>query len=728
MSKDKKTVIRNLNKALKEFDSKNKENTYQNYIFVILFYRYLSIDIVKYVKNKYNKNYEKLSNTEAEELKNEIISDKDYFILPSELFQNVIKERQDDPYLDSVINSIFNKIRKSSKYDICDIFKNIDVEDEKLGHSNEERSQALSVALKSIGNIKYDFDDSEFDLFGLVYELLLNKYDDNLKISLGNGVYYTQSTLVKLLIEISQLYVSNPKNVYDPTCGSGSLLVEYSKFNNKISFYGQELLSVPYGLCKMNMILHGVKDYHITNADTLLTYSKSDKEKYELILSNPPFSVSWNTPSINDERFNNIPVLPPKNYADYAFIYHILYTLNQNGVALVINGPAMLSRTLKGNDETSIREHLVKENVIDTIIQLPNNFFLRTSIGACLFVLRKNKADKNILFIDATSIYTTSGHTKTFNDANVENIIDIIKHRENIDDLSYLATPEEIADNNYTFSIESYINYKKKKTFKKTTTNLLTPKLLQELEYQNARRYKYFFNQLKDMDAKLPEIIKKLTNDRDIQTVKLSDIAVSIKSGTKLTQIGAISNDDFPYYYITSKEIENGSIIPISTRKSGDGRDIKGTQKINKEALKELLRLSNLEKGDILFTLSETGPKVAIVNRTDFGFNHSIYILKPKKDKINPLFLRYMLESDYMKNQISNKLSHANAKSIKIEEFRNLTIPDIPLESQEQIASLLEKLQGEYTMTMDSYIYEEYLYKEIYNNYKNQFFNDITKK
>ena len=176
MSKDKKTVIRNLNKALKEFDSKNKENTYQNYIFVILFYRYLSIDIVKYVKNKYNKNYEKLSNTEAEELKNEIISDKDYFILPSELFQNVIKERQDDPYLDSVINSIFNKIRKSSKYDICDIFKNIDVEDEKLGHSNEERSQALSVALKSIGNIKYDFDDSEFDLFGLVYELLLNKY------------------------------------------------------------------------------------------------------------------------------------------------------------------------------------------------------------------------------------------------------------------------------------------------------------------------------------------------------------------------------------------------------------------------------------------------------------------------------------------------------------------------------------------------------------------------
>lgn len=729
MSKDKKTVIRNLNKALKEFDSKNKENTYQNYIFVILFYRYLSIDIVNYVKNKYNKNYEKLSNTEAEELKNEIISDKDYFILPSELFQNVIKERQDDPYLDSVINSIFNKIRKSSKYDICDIFKNIDVEDEKLGHSNEERSQALSVALKSIGNIKYDFEDSEFDLFGLVYELLLNKYDDNLKISLGNGVYYTQSTLVKLLIEISQLYVSNPKNVYDPTCGSGSLLVEYSKFNNKISFYGQELLSVPYSLCKMNMILHGVKDYHITNADTLLTYNKSDKEKYELILSNPPFSVSWNTPSIDDERFNNIPVLPPKNYADYAFIYHILYTLNQNGVALVINGPAMLSRTLKGNDETSIREHLVKENVIDTIIQLPNNFFLRTSIGACLFILRKNKTDKNILFIDATTLYTTSGHTKTFNDANVENIIDIIKRRENIDDLSYLATPEEIANNNYIFSVESYINYEMKTAFKPVEPSISSPYFSEEMEYETLYLHKSFNQFL--IEAKIniiPEINEKLINTNDIKMVKLNDLAVSIKSGTKLTQIGAISKDDLPYYYITSKEIENGTIIPISTIKSGDGRDIKGTQKINKEALNELLRLSNLEKDDILFTLSETGPKVAVVNRTDFGFNHSIYVLKPKKDKINPLFLRYILESDYMKEQISNKLSHANAKSIKIEEFRNLTIPDIPLKIQNEIVSYLKVLEDYQEKIMLDFQFKQSTYNKACYELKNILFKNFPKE
>ena len=728
MKKSKESVIRSLNKVLKEFDSKNKANIYQNYIFVILFYRFLSIDIVNYVKNKYNKNYEKLTNDEAKKLKAEIISEKDYFISPSDLFQNFIKERKDDNHLDSVLNSIFREIEKTSKYDVRDILQSINVESDIIGEENDKRSKVLSEALTAISKIKYNFEDAEYDIFGFVYEFLLNKYDNNLRISLGNGVYYTQSTLVKLLIEISQLYVSNPKNVYDPTCGSGSLLVEYSKFNNKISFYGQELLSVPYGLCKMNMILHGVKDYNITNADTLLTYNKEEKEKYELILSNPPFSVEWNNSLVedDDERFNNIPVLPPNDKADYAFIYHVLNALNQNGVALVIDGPGMLSRTNK--TEPYIREHLVKENVIDTIIQLPNNFFLRTSIGACLFVLRKNKTDKSILFIDATTKYTTINHKKTFNDDNVKEILDLITLRENIDDLSYLATPEEIASQNYLLSVETYIKYKKKNSFKPLGTSSWEDFVYAQEEYDNYLLRKKFSEDVIKVNRYILKRINQFINNNKIQTIKLSDIAISIKSGSKLNHLGATSNDFSPYYYITSKEIQYGSINPIKDIKNGTNEDIRGTQRINEEALKKFKELSNLEKNDILFTLAETGPKVAIVNEPDFAFNESIYVIKPIKDKINPVYLRYLLESDYIVKQISEKLSYSKAKVIKIAEFRNLTIPDIPLEIQNEIAMLLVSLDIEYTKLEVAIQKEQEIYK--YRNYtaKNKLFDSLSKE
>lgn len=726
--KSKESVVRSLNKALKGFNSKNKENTYQNYIFVILFYRFLSIDIVNHVKTKYGKNYEKLSDQEAAKLKSEIETDKDYFIYPSDLFQNIIKTRENDNHLDTILNSIFDEIRKSSKFDICDIFRSIDVENERVGENNGERSEILVEVLKAIGSIKYNFEEAEFDLFGFVYEFLLNKYDDNMKISLGNGVYYTQSTLVKLLIGISELYVSNPKNVYDPTCGSGSLLVEYAKHNKNISFFGQEVLRAPYGLCKMNMILHNVKDYHITNADTLLTYNKDEKEKFELILSNPPFSVKWNNSLVgtDDERFNHIPVLPPNNYADYAFIYHIVHALNQNGVALVIDGPGMLSRT--NEEETRVREHLVKENLIDAIIQLPNNFFLRTKIGACLFIIRKNKKDNNILFIDATTKYTTINHTRSFSDDNAKEILDLITLRENIDDLSYLATPEEIASKNYVLSVETYIKYKKKNSFKPLGSNSWKDFVYAEEEYNNYLLRKRFSEDIIKVNQYILKKINQFTNSNDVKTIKLSDLAISIKSGAKLNQIGATTNDNSPYCYITSKEIQNGAVMPITAIKTGDGRDKEGTQKINEEALKKFLELSNLERYDVLFTLSETGPKTAIVDEPNFGFNETIFAIKPIKDKINPLYLRYLLESEYMVNQISENLSYSNAKYISIEKFRNLSIPDIPLEIQTEISMLLASLDIEYTRLETALEREKDVYKYRHYTHKNRIFDSLSNK
>lgn len=688
------TITKELQKALLGYNNGQDINHYEKYIYLILFYRYLSENIVNYVKTNFNKNYIELSNDEAETYRKQIQEEKDYFILPEDLFQNVVKKELKSSRLDAVLNSVFANIKRSSKYDICDIFKNIDTEAETVGNSQSNRSEIYSNILDAFASVAFNLDNSDSDLFSKLFEFLLNIKDTNNRMSLSNGIYYTQPTISKLLREISNLYVKNPKNVYDPTCGSGSLLSEYALYNNNTTFYGQELNEVPSILCRMNMILHNVKDYHITNADTLLTYDPDEKDKYDLILANPPFGIKWKRFAIreDDERFKDKPA-PPENYADFAFIYHIIYTLNPNGIALAIDTPNMLKRT--NLEEIEVKKHLIDSNVIDAIILLPAKAFLRTDTGTCLFVIRKNKEDRNILFIDASQIYMEEKKQRILSDTNINNIIELLLGRKSIDGVSHLATPEEIVKNNYSLHISDYVKYGKQNTITSVKKVQLT-----DFIYQNEEAYNYklriqFNDQIIKANKVIFDMLDKLEQEDKIELVPLN-ILVDIRSGSKLSYLKIETNDSFPCRYITSKEIQDGTVI-IDNPMQYTGYDIPNSTRIRQEDADNFIKKTNLENGDILFTLYAGGTKAAIVENPNYIYCDTVFCLKIKekaKEILTPTYLRYALESDVFKREVDACLNqNSNVPYIKIEDLRNLKIPLIPYNDQTSLCLLLAALE-----------------------------------
>lgn len=722
------TITKNLKTALLGYNNGQNINQYEKYIYLTLFYRYLSENLVSYVKTNFNKNYIELSNDEAETYRKQIQEEKDYFILPEDLFQNVVKKELKSSRLDAVLNSVFANIKKSSKYDICDIFKNIDTEAESIGSSQSNRSQIYSNILGAIANIDFDFEKSEFDLFGNVFEFLLNNNDTNNQMSLSNGIFYTQPSITKLLREISNLYVKNPKNVYDPTCGSGSLLSEYARYNNNTTFYGQELNEIPSILCRMNMILHNVKDYHITNADTLLTYDPDEKDKYDLILANPPFGIKWKRKAIrdNDERFKDKPA-PPENYADYAFIYHIIYTLSQDGIALVIDTPNMLKR--KNLEEIEVKKHLIDSNVIDAIILLPAKAFLRTDTGTCLFVIRKNKKDKDILFIDASQIYTEVKKVRTFTDTNINDIIELLLDRKNLQGIAYLAKPEEIIKKEYSLHISDYIDYGKQKSATSIKKAQLTDFIYQNQEETNYKLRKQFNDNIIKANKVISNMLDKLEQEDKISLIPLN-ILVDIRSGAKLENLKIETNDSFPCRYITSKEMQDGSVVMDNTIHYA-GYNISNSKRIRKEDTDKFIKKTNLENDDVLFTLCSGATKAAIVYNPDYIYCDTVFCLKIKEEAkkiLTPAYLRYALESDVFKREVYARLNYnSNVPYIRIEVLRKLMIPLIPFDQQVELCfmlSLLEKQYKELELALEA---EKEIYNYRYHSCTDKTFNSVLK-
>lgn len=730
--KSKETIIRDFKKALRGYSNGQDINVYEKYIYIILFYRYLSEKIVDYIKTNYSKNYIELKNDEAEAYRKQIQSDYDYFILPEDLFQNIVNKELESTRIDATLNSIFSNIKKSSKYFICDIFKNIDTESESIGIHQALRSRIYSNILRATANIEFDFEKSDYDLFGFIFEFLLGIKDNNHKMSLNNGIYYTQSCMAKLLTEISKLYVSNPSNVYDPTCGSGSLLIEYSKYNSAPTFYGQELYETPAILCIMNMILHKIKEYHITQGDTLTTFSKNEseneKEKYELILANPPFGINWNPDAISeeDDRFRDKPI-PPSQFADYAFIYHIIYTLSQNGLALVIDTPSMLKRGNK--KEKEVKKHLLESNVIDTIILLPKQIFLRTKTGTCLFLIRKNKKDDKVLFIDASQIHTTINNKRTLSDTNIKRIVDLIINRTNIDNLSHLATIDEIANNNYSLCINDYINYNKEKTF-----TIIDDVCISDFIYKNEEENNYnlrlkYNNEVTRANKLISTILNILKEDNKVKMVPLENVA-HIQSGSKLSDLDIETHENFPYRYITTKEIQDGVVLEDNAIMLGNKNKNINSDRVRKEDLDRFIKLKKIEQGDVLFGLWSKGTKAAIIYNPNFIFCDSVFCLKPHKnieDEVTPIYLRYILESDYFVEQINNIIVRTSEVGyVKIEDFRKLSIPVIPIGAQEAICTLLVHLEADYKRLELALEREMEVYKNRYYKNISKLFNDIT--
>ena len=447
---------------------------FKQYVLGIMFYRYISENIANYIDTgehaagNVDFHYADLSDEAAEEARADMVETKGFFILPSQLFVNVRKRASKDENLNETLEKIFNAIESSaqgtdSEDDFKGLFDDIDVNSNKLGATVAKRNEKLVKLLDGIGDMKLgDYKDNTIDAFGDAYEFLMGMYASNAGKS--GGEYFTPQEVSELLTRLTVVGKTQVNKVYDPACGSGSLLLKFAKIlgkeNVRQGFYGQEINLTTYNLCRINMFLHDIDfdKFNIACEDTLISPQHWDDEPFEAIVSNPPYSTKWagddNPLLINDTRFSPAGVLAPKSKADLAFVMHSLSWLSTNGTAAIVCFPGIFYR---GGAEQKIRKYLVDNNFIDCIIQLPDNLFFGTSIATCIMVLKKSKNENSTLFIDATAECEKITNNNKLRDKNIENILKMFIDRADIAHKARLVQNAEIAENDYNLSVSTYI-------------------------------------------------------------------------------------------------------------------------------------------------------------------------------------------------------------------------------------------------------------------------------
>ncbi|HJJ07860.1 MAG TPA: type I restriction-modification system subunit M [Bacilli bacterium] len=446
---------------------------FKQYVLGLLFYRFISENIENYVNVNQRKaglenfEYRNISDEEALLGKTQILEEKGFFILPSELFCNVRKNADKNENLNVVISNIFNNIESSargtaSEDDVKGLFDDFTI-DNKLGNTVDERNEKLVKLLNAIGDLNFgDYEDNNIDLFGDAYEFLMTMYASSAGKS--GGEFFTPQEVGELLARIVIMDKTSVNKVYDPACGSGGLLLKFAKIlgkeNVREGFFGQEINLTTYNLARINMFLHNINynNFSIERGDTLIHPVHWNDEPFDAIVSNPPYSIKWagksNPLLINDERFAPAGILAPESKADLAFTMHMLSWLSPKGTAAIVEFPGVLYR---GGAEQKIRKYMIDNNFVDTVIQLPSDLFFGTSIATCILVLKKNKLDNNILFVDASNEFIRNTNKNKLSEKNINNIISLLKDRKSVENKSYLATYEEIKDNDYNISVNSYL-------------------------------------------------------------------------------------------------------------------------------------------------------------------------------------------------------------------------------------------------------------------------------
>ena len=448
---------------------------FKQYVFGFMFYRYISENITNYINKdeidagRKDFDYAKISDTDAEELRSDMVNTKGFFILPSQLFCNVRKNARNNKDLNETLEKIFKSIEASAKGtesedDLDGLFADVDVNSNKLGTTVDKRNDKLCKLLDGIGEMKLgNYQDNSIDAFGDAYEFLMGMYASNAGKS--GGEYYTPQEVSELLTKLTVVGKTEVNKVYDPACGSGSLLLKFAKIlgRDKVrrGFFGQEINLTTYNLCRINMFLHDINfdKFNIACDDTLTNPQHWDEEPFEAIVSNPPYSIKWvgddDVTLINDPRFSPAGVLAPKSKADMAFIMHSLSWLATNGTAAIVCFPGIFYR---GGAEQKIRKYLVDNDFIDTIIQLPDNLFFGTSIATCIMVMKKSKQDNSVLFIDASKECEKVTNNNKLRPQNIENILKIFTERkEEIPHISKLVPNKDIAEKDYNLSVSTYV-------------------------------------------------------------------------------------------------------------------------------------------------------------------------------------------------------------------------------------------------------------------------------
>jgi len=454
---------------------------FKQYVLGMLFYRFISENLTSFINEEERLivgqaqfDYAKLSDREAEFGRKETIINKGFYILPSELFVNVTKNARSDSNLNETLSNIFDNIENSangfeSEDDMKGLFGAIDVNDNnKLGNTVEKRNNKLTQLLSRIGDLRFNnLQESSIDAFGDAYEYLIGMFAANAGRS--GGEYFTPQEVSELLAEITTVGKKEVNKVYDPCCGSGSLLLKFAKVlgkeNVRQGFFGQDSSPTIYDLCRMNMFLHDInyEKFNIANGDTLFEPKHWDDEPFDAIVSNPPYSLKTYMKDeydgryqnlINDVRFSAAGVMSPRSKPDLAFTMHMLAWLSTSGTAAIVEFPGVLYR---GGAEQKIRKYLIDNNYIDAVIQLPPDLFFGTSIGTCIIVLRKSKTDNKILFIDASKEFVRGGNKNKLSEDNRKKILDAFIARKDCEYFAKLVGSKDIAENDYNIAVSSYV-------------------------------------------------------------------------------------------------------------------------------------------------------------------------------------------------------------------------------------------------------------------------------
>ena len=510
---------------------------FKQYVLGFLFYRFISENMTNYLNEKTQQaigddrfDYTKLSDEMAENARQTTTEEKGFYILPSELFENVRTKAKNDQNLNETLEQVFKHIESSamgfdSENDLKGLFDDVDVNSNKLGATVAKRNELLVKLLEAIGDLNLGhFQDNSIDAFGDAYEFLMTMYASNAGKS--GGEFFTPQEVSELLTKITLVAPDSPtgmktqiNKVYDPACGSGSLLLKFAKIlgkeNVRQGFFGQEINLTTYNLCRINMFLHDInfEKFDIAHGDTLIDPHHWDDEPFEAIVSNPPYSTNWagddNPLLINDPRFSPAGVLAPKSKADLAFTMHMLSWLATNGTAAIVEFPGVLYRS---GAEQKIRKYLIDNNYIDCVIQLPANLFFGVSIATCIIVLKKSKSDNATLFIDASKESVKSGNKEKLSNENIEKILNAYINRHcgtesssadpqspnstrhcgldpqspNYKHFARLVPNAEIASNDYNIAVSSYVEQEDKREV--INISELNARIVETVKRQNELR------------------------------------------------------------------------------------------------------------------------------------------------------------------------------------------------------------------------------------------------
>lgn len=444
---------------------------FKQYVLGTLFYRFISENFAAYIEaGDDSVDYANFPDDSPilEQIKEDTIKTKGYFIYPSQLFKNVAAKAHQNDQLNTDLKAIFDAIESSangydSERDIKGLFADFDTTSNRLGNTVADKNKRLSAVLKGVAELNFgNFEHNQIDLFGDAYEFLISNYAANAGKS--GGEFFTPQHVSKLIAKLAMHGQSSINKIYDPAAGSGSLLLQAKKqFDEHIiqdGFFGQEINHTTYNLARMNMFLHNINydKFEIALGDTLLAPQFGDGKPFDAIVSNPPYSINWigsDDPTlINDERFAPAGVLAPKSKADFAFILHALNYLSARGRAAIVTFPGIFYR---GGAEQKIRKYLVENNYVETVISLAPNLFFGTSIAVNILVLAKNKKDHNVQFIDASKLFKKETNNNVLTDDHIAQIVQTFADKSETAHFSINVADSQIAENDFNLSVSSYV-------------------------------------------------------------------------------------------------------------------------------------------------------------------------------------------------------------------------------------------------------------------------------